>query len=231
MSSEFHTTHWSVVLTAKGDDTAAKAALATLCETYYQPVLRYIERSIHADAVQRYGGCDARDLTHDFFATLLEGEMFSNLQRERGRFRAYLLGAVKHFLSVIRKHVQANKRGGDVVHVAFPVYSGEIAITELDYDALFDRDWAQAIIDRALQQFKDMPETQSLLPWLSRELTADDRMALSASLGMSDTAIKVAVHRFRKKFRELVKGFIAETVEHPSEIDFEITRLIKALNT
>jgi len=233
MSSDFHTTHWSVVLTAKGDDTAAREALSTLCETYYQPVLRYIERSTGMDSAQRYGGRDARDLTHDFFTQLLEGEMFSQLQkRERKLFRSYLLGAVRHFLSVVRNREQADKRGGEAVFVSLQLQTSEPAAPESD-DALFDRDWAQATIDRAMQQLEavhDNTPAQALLPWLSKTLTATDRVTLSQTLNMNDTAIKVLVHRLRKKFRELVKSIIAETVEHPSEIDAELARLVKALN-
>lgn len=233
--SDFHTTHWSVVLTAKGDDTAAREALSTLCETYYQPVLRYVERQTATDAARRYGGRDARDLTHDFFARLLEGEMFVQLQkRERGLFRSYLLGAVRHFLSVVRNYEQADKRGGEITHVSLNPLTMEIAKDASD-DTLFDRDWAQTILDRAMRQLEEpcenSPEIKSLLPWLSKTLTADDRVRLSQTFGLSDTAIKVQVHRLRRKFRDLVKGLIAETVEHPSEIDAELARLVKAIHS
>ena len=219
----FHTTHWSVVLAAKGDDTKAKAALRELCELYRTPILRYIERTIRTDAHRRYGGLDAEDLTHDFLAKLLEGKMFEHLERRQGKFRTYLLGAVRHFLSHIREYESSDRRGGGIVHLS--IY-GDIA--QSNNDAMFDRDWAAATIEQAIASLGNSPETQMLLPHLTSELTAEDRIQLATELGKSEDAVKVALHRLRKKFRQNVREQIARTVESEAEVDGELDYLIRA---
>lgn len=232
-SDQFHTTHWSVVLTAKGDDTAAREALSTLCETYYQPVLRYVERQTATDSMRCYGGRDARDLTHDFFTQLLEGDMFATLRREGAPFRTDLLGAVRYFLLQIRAHESAEKRGRDFSQSDLPLESlPTTRENDMDNDAFFDRDWAQTMVKRAVASLDDPPEThvKKLLPWLTRELDAASRGRIAAELEMSDVAVKVALHRLRKRFRQTIRTQIAETVKAPSDIDAELDHLIRALN-
>jgi RNA polymerase sigma-70 factor (ECF subfamily) len=220
----YPTTHWTAVLTAKGDDTQARAALGELCETYREPILRYIEREIRTDDPHRYGGRNAEDLTHDFLARLLERKMFAHLVRREGRFRAYLLGAVRHFIANVRQRESAAKRlgrSGDIV-------PGSLAYND-DNNALFDHDWAQATVNNAIALLGDASETQTLLPYLTQELTAEDRERLANELGKTEIAVKVALHRLRKKFRQLVREQIARTVESESEIDDELDYLIRSL--
>ena len=223
----FHTTHWSVVLAAKGDNSKARAALSELCKLYREPILRYIERTIRTDASYRYGGRSAEDLTHDFLARLLEGRMFEHFQRREGRFRTYLLGAVRHFVSNIRQQESAAKRVGDGRQQTTDG-SRSCGYTETD-EAMFDRDWAKTTINRAIALLGNAPETQMLLPWLTLEMTAEDRLRLAAELGKSESAVKVALHRLRKKFRRYVRELIAHTVEFETEIDAELDYLIRAL--
>ena len=220
----FPTTHWSVVLAAKWDDTKAQAALRELCASYREPILRYVERVVQGDSSRRYGGRNEEDLTHDFLARLLEGKMFAQLQHREGRFRVYLLGAVRHFLANIRQLESAEKRGGGIVHL--PLCDD---IPQEEDDAMFDHDWAVASIDRAVAELSDSPETQTLLPWLTRELTTDDRARLAAELCKSEDAVKVALHRLRKKFRHCIREQIARTVESESEVDAELDHLIRAM--
>jgi len=229
MSFDFPTTHWSVVLTAKRDDTKARAALSELCLAYREPILRYVERVVQGDSSYRYGGRNAEDLTHDFLVKLLEGNMFARLRRLEGRFRVYLLGAVRHFLTHIRQQESAAKRGGGIVHLPL---REDILPTEADagFDAMYDHDWATATIDRAVTALGDSPETQTLLPWLTREWMPEDRARLAAELGMTDTALRVALHRLRKKFRNGIREQIARTVASESEIDAELDHLIRAMN-
>jgi len=246
MSSDFHTTHWSVVLTAKGDDTAAKAALATLCETYYQPILKSLGRIVTAGHARLYGGRDATDLTHDFFAQILEGKMFTRLKRDGAPFRVYLLGALRHFLSQLRIREAAQKRGGPGHHpeiaqstASSPVHYVSLPDEPADShgfdDAVFDRDWALAMIQRAMRLLepagdepRDIPAMR-LLPWITQEMNAKTRSQLAAELGLSDTAVKVSLHRLRKKFRHTIRVLIAETVKDASEIDAELDHLIRGL--
>lgn len=222
----FQTTHWSVVLAARGDETAAGVALRELCETYYDPVLRYVERTVAGDAPKTYGGRDARDLTHDFFSRMLEEKSLAPLRREGGRFRSYLLGAVKHFLSHVRETESRSKRGGDVRHVSLE--DDRLAVRPLE-DAAFDRDWAQSLLKNVYERLGTSLETRTLLPWLTRELDGESRRNIAGELGMTDVAVKVALHRLRKHFRETIRARIAETVENATEIDGELDHLVKAL--
>lgn len=226
--SNFHTTHWSVVLAAKGNETAAGVALRELCETYYGPVLHYIERAVSRDSVKIYGGRDAQDLTHDFFSRLLETNMFEHVSRSKGTFRSYLLGAVRHFLAKIREQESAAKRGGDFTQT---LLHDNIPDENSNEEAVFDRDWAQTTIRLTLDSLGKTPESQALLPWITREMDAAARTELSEKFGMSEVAVKVALHRLRKRFREAIRTRIAETVENPSEIDAELDYLIKILRT
>ncbi len=222
----FFTTHWSVVLTAKGDGPEADGALRKLCDLYYRPVLHFVERSVEGDARRIYGGRDAKDLTHDFFARLLERKMFESLQRDGGRFRSYLLGAVKHFLAHVRETESRIKRGGDVRLVPLP---DDQTCFEPPDDAIFDRDWAQSMLQNAYDDLGNSVEVQTFLPWITRELDGENRRMIAEKLEMTDVAVKVALHRLRKRFRETMHEKIAETVESPSEIDGELDHLIRAL--
>ena len=221
----FHTTHWSIVLAAKGDHTKAHAALSELCKIYRQPVLRYIERTIRSGTPHCYGGRSAEDLTHDFLVRLLEGKLFTHVERREGRFRAYLLKIVRHFVSSIRKQESAIKRSGDYVHV--PIHD-DIPQDE-DVVTQFDRDWARTTISRAIALLGDAQETQTLLPWLNCKMTTEDCKRLAMELGKTESATKIALYRLRKKFQQLVREQIAHTVESESEIDAELDYLIKVL--
>ena len=220
----FQTTHWSVVLAAKGDDTKAALAMRALCESYREPILRYIGRVISKDSPLRYGVRTAEDLAHDFILRLLEKNMFRQVERRECRFRTYLLSAVRHFLANVRQLESSAKRGGGIAHV--PIEADSFAS---EAEAMFDRDWAQSMVDQAVLSLGCSRETQTLLPWLTRELSAADRKRIASELGMNETAIKVSLHRLRKKFRANIREQIARTVESESQIDAELAYLVQVL--
>ena len=228
----FNTTHWSVVLAAKGDNTRAYAALSELCQSYRKPILRYIEGAVRTgDSYDghSYGGRSAEDLAHDFLVQLLEARLsgkglLEHVQQREGRFRIYLLGAVRYFLSNVRQQESATKRGGNIVHVPIPDN-----LSTTDNTTLFDREWAQTMLDRAITLLGKAQETRMLLPWLTQEMTAEESEPLAMKLGKSESAVKVALHRLRRKFRRLVREQIAHTVESEKEIDAELDHLIRAL--
>lgn len=229
-SSHFHTTHWSVVLAAKGDDTEAKAALGVLCESYRGPVLRFIRRHC---IVQRYGNQDAEDLTHDFFLRVLQGEEFRHLRQGKGRFRSYLLGAVKFFLVDQREKAAAERRGGKVRILSM---DAEIEQPRAQLDLRFDRDWAEAIVSRAVAELRneatEAGETTRfdvLRFWLSGNVTDADRDQALQTLDVSKEHFKVLVSRLRKKFREKIRTQIAQTVADEEEITTELDYLIRVL--
>ena len=223
-NATFQTTHWSVVLAAKGDDTKAAIALRMLCESYREPILRYVGRIIAKDTVNRYGVRTAEDLTHDFILQLLEKNMFRQFERRECRFRTYLLGAVQHFLANVRQRESSAKRGGGIVHI--PIEDDSCPSED---ETMFDRDWAQSMVDQAIQSLGNSRESQTLLPWLTQELSAADRTTIATALGMNETAIKVALHRLRKKFRTNIREQIARTVESESQIDDELAYLVRIL--
>jgi DNA-directed RNA polymerase specialized sigma24 family protein len=241
-ANAFRTTHWTQVLAAIGESTEAKHALRDLCEAYYGPVEAFIGR-------YRAGHDDARDLTQQFFAKLLEGNSLKGVERTRGRFRTYLLGAVKHFLSDQIDRTLAEKRGSGQSPLSLEASPGlhrseRQEHTPLDVadphgfppDAFFDRQWALAIVEKAMSvleaESQDRGETKRfevLRRWL---IPSDDGTiaALAArSLDMSDGAFKVAVHRLRKRFRQLVKDRIALSVDGPEALQGELDYLIQAL--
>jgi len=219
----FHTTHWSIVLAAKGDHSKAHAALSELCKIYREPILRYIERAIRTDYSHRYGGRNAEDLTHDFLARLLEGKLFAHVERREGGFRAYLQGAVRHFLANVRQRESAAKR-------TFSQSSADVKdIPQADDETMFDCDWARTTINRAVALLGDSQETRTLLPWLTSTITLEDRERLVKELGKTESAVKIALYRLRKKFQQHVRHIIAHTVESEAEIDAELDHLIKVL--
>ncbi len=205
MNTGFHTTHWTAILAAKED----RSALMALCETYYTPIRKFIERNVQRDQNNRYGPRDADDLTHDFLSKLLAGGMFEHLRRDRGRFRSYLLGAVAHFLGHVREKESADKRGKYVTFLHCD--PDEISISD---DSIFDRDWASAIISGATQRLKmEEANADDFLPYLTAELPGEQRRELSRKTKMSEIAVKVALHRLRKRFRQVVREQIATTLD------------------
>ena len=229
------------MLAARGSSPEAKRLLRELCETYYAPVELF---------VRRYrGGDDARDLTHEFIAKLLEGNSLVHLDRTRGRFRSYLLGAVKHFLADFQDVQRAARRGGDRDPQSLDQLTGSIAAVPshlvaiagphgFPADAFFDRHWAVAIVDQAIETLRqeavaagDQVRFDILKRWLVAPADQETTLAAAHSLNITEEALRVAVHRLRKRFREAVKSRIADTVSDPADISDELSYLISALAT
>lgn len=220
--STFHPTRWTLVLNARGKSAEAKAALSDLCAAYYMPVVSFLHREGRNEDT-------AREMAHAFFESLLAGGL-GMPDPERGRFRSYLLGALKHFLVKHRGGLLAAKRGGGAEHV--PLEDEEaMPLPGMADDVLaFDREWALALIARALArleaEYSGKPRMFAVLkPWLDG--AADGPQAEAAQvLGMSETAVKVAIHRLRTRFRELIRSEVAATVNDPLEVKEELRHLI-----
>jgi DNA-directed RNA polymerase specialized sigma24 family protein len=231
----FDTTRWSLVLAAGGDDTsAARAALATLCESYWYPLYAYIRRwGINAD--------EARDLTQGFLASLLERRDFATLRQERGRFRAFLLASLQHYLAneAARRHAQ--KRGGGIVLLPLTVddAEGRYRVEPADLETpetLYERRWALTVIDRVLAELREewnaagrTAEFDALKACLLGSTPAGGYAGIAQRLDSSEGAVKVAVHRLRRKFQARLRQEIAETVSDPGEVEDEIRYLLRAL--
>jgi RNA polymerase sigma-70 factor (ECF subfamily) len=228
-SANFAATRWTLVLQAGGRGEPAQAALADLCGAYYEPVVAFLRREGRdADT--------ARETAHAFFESVLTGGM-GNPEPGRGRFRSYLLGALKHFLANQRAANLASKRGGRAEHVPLAEESETApglplpAAPEPPPEVMFDREWAFTLIARALAALEaehaGKPEWfATLKPWLDSGGTGPQALAASR-LGLTETAVKVAIHRLRTRFRELIRNEIAATLHEPAEAADELRHLIE----
>ena len=231
----FTTTHWSLVAAAGSDEvsrTRARDALEALCRAYWYPLYAFVR-------FRGYGADDAQDLTQSFFARILEKGGLALADPGKGRFRSYLLGAMKHFLANEWHRGRAKKRGGGETVLELDAlkpearYALEPART-LDPDAGFDREWALETTARALKNLEAEMRDQGkgdLFEALRGGLTGEEppRKDTAARLGMTEGAIKVAVHRLRRRYGEALRAEIADTVADPSEIEIEMRHLLEAL--
>ncbi len=229
----FAPTRWSLIVAARdGHSHEARQALSQLCEVYWYPLYAYIRRRGHtAD--------QAQDLTQEFFARLLERDFLGAADPEKGRFRAFLLACCKNFLANEHDRAAAQKRGGRApatlsVEGAEERYRREPA-HDLTPERAFERRWALTLLDRALGRLRDEFTGRGkggvfdgLRPYLVGDRGAPQERA-AAALGMSVGAFKVAVHRMRQRYRELLREEIAQTVGGPDEVEEEIRDLFTAL--
>lgn len=234
-SRRFATTHWSLVVAAgRRSSPRSREALATLCGTYWYPLYACVR-------AQGYTPHDAQDLTQEFFARLLERNDFAAADRAKGRFRSYLSAALKHFLANARDHARARKRGSGRVPIPldFATAEGRFShepVHTITPDKAFARRWALTLLEQVLAQLREEFVVAGkgeffdrLKVFLSGEKNAVSHADIAADLKMTEGAVKVAVHRLRRRYRELLRGEIAQTVADPDEIDDEIRELFAAL--
>jgi len=233
----FETTHWSLVLQAGHvSSSGGPAALAQLCQTYWPPLYAYARRKGH-------GPHDAQDLTQDFFSRLLEDNFFSTADRAKGRFRSFLLTAFNNFLINEWVRGQAQKRGGGQVLIPLDMEgieatSGAELAHHLTPERAFERRWVLALLEKVVRRLQDEYVSAgraelfgALRGSLSGEALGKSYAEVAQRLGMSEGAVKVAVHRLRQRYRELLRAEIANTVASPDEVDDELRHLFAALGT
>jgi DNA-directed RNA polymerase specialized sigma24 family protein len=222
----FHPTRWTLVLRTRGESEEARTALSELCEAYYTPMVAFLRRDGRGDDA-------AREKTHAFFASVLAGGL-GTPDPARGRFRSYLLGALKHFLINQRDAELTAKRGGGAEHVSLAneneTFPGLPMPGVSDDTLAFDREWALALIGRALdlleREHADKAELfRTLKPWLGGGAETPQAEA-ARMLGMTETAVKVAIHRLRTRLRELIRAEVTATVNDPAEVADELRHLI-----
>ena len=232
----FTTTHWSLVSAARPDEasqTRAREALEELCRTYWYPLYAFVRS-------RGYSVVDAQDLTQAFFTRIIEKSGFASADREQGRFRSYLLGAMKHFLANEWHRARTQKRGGQVQFVEWDALDPEAryagASNQSDNpEHLFEREWALETVTGALQALRDEMETagkSDQFEALKGSLTGGDetpRKDIAARLDMSEDAVKVAIHRLRKRYRTLLRAAIAETVSNEADLNDEMSYLVEVL--
>jgi DNA-directed RNA polymerase specialized sigma24 family protein len=230
--SRFATTRWSVVLAAgEGGSAGAQEALAHLCSVYWYPIFAFVRRQGHS-------ADEAQDLTQGFFARFIEKGDISDADRERGRFRSFLLTACQHYLSNERDRTNALKRGGG--HIAIPIdvaaaeslYQRSLAHSETP-EHLYHRQWCLTLLGHVLDELRNGCAERRVFDRLSGFLTMADDAGSHADaardLGMTASAVKVAVHRLRRRYRDLLRSRIADTVESPQEIEEEMRHLLETL--
>ena len=223
------------MLEARGDSSDAKAALSDLCAAYYAPVFAFVRRNSPDENA-------ARDLTQEFFVRLLAARSLK-ADPQRGRFRSYLLASVKNFLADMRDYAHAAKRGGG--NAPMPLDAGTDASPALEVadanasspDREFDRKWALTVLDRALAALAaehvdsgERKQFEALKPWLTGDNENLSQADAARELGCSETTVKVAIHRLRKRFRELVKTEIRQTMNDPTQVADELACLMTALS-
>ncbi len=231
----FAATHWTVVLAAaRGEEPSrAAAAMTELCRTYWYPLYAFLRRRGHE-------AHEAEDLTQEFFARLLGPHFLAAVDRRKGKFRSFLLAALKHFLADQRDRAAAQKRGGGQVVLSLDRLDAETRYArepaqDLTPEKMFEKQWALSVLERVLSRLHDELVAEgkaALFEALKDTLTgagAGGYAALGGRLGMSEGAVKVAAHRLRRRYRALLREEIAQTVAGPDEVDDEIRYLLACL--
>lgn len=235
MGETFETTDWTLIRTAReGEDRDARAALARLCKAYWYPLYAFVR-------YQGYSADDAADLVQGFFALLLEKHYLEDVDPEAGRFRTFLLSSLKHFLSNERAKERALKRGGGLQTISLDSEEAERRwiyepVVEETPEDVFERRWARTVVDHALNRLRleraavgKAKEFDLLAPYLIGEEPHPPYREVAEQLDTSVGALRVAVHRLRNQFGDLLRHEIRQTVTQPAEVDDEIRHLLSAL--
>jgi RNA polymerase sigma-70 factor (ECF subfamily) len=230
----FPNTQWSVVLAARQPQSPeSAAALEAICRAYWYPLYAYVRRSGQSPP-------DAQDLTQEFFCRLLEKRWLDSADREKGKLRTFLVVALKHFLSKERRRVSAQRRGGGREHALFDTAFAESRYAadshSLAPDETFDQQWALTLLDLTINRLRDefsVAGTPGDFEVLKSCLMADrgsiDYAAVAKQLGVKEGAARVAAHRLRKRFREIYREEISQTLADGSDLDSELRHLAAAL--
>lgn len=232
-SSEFPTTRWTLVVAA-GDPhrKEARSALADLCENYWYPLYAYLRR-------RGYAADEAQDLTQEFFVRVLEGRYLDRADPEKGRFRSFILTSLKFFVADEKDRQRAHKRGGGTV-AQLEFSSGEHRYQrEPGHDEtperIFERRWALSVLDRVTERLRNefvrhgRPEHFERLKVFLLGQSDTPYAALAGEMNTSEGALKVAIHRLRKRYRDLFRQEIADTVADPAEVESELRYLAAVL--
>jgi RNA polymerase sigma-70 factor (ECF subfamily) len=235
-AGQFSTTRWSIVLLAGRElSPESEAALEKLCRAYWQPVCSFARRKGWNDE-------DAKDLTQQFFASLLERKDFCGLDPRKGKFRTFLLSAFTHFLANEYDRATAQKRGGGRMMLSLdqfpPDELGKVCpATDVAPDVVYDVRWAQAILQAALRQLKEemskagkQRQFDELKQFLTANAAGGEYAQVAQSLGVEASSTPVLVHRLRQRYRELVRAEVAQTVTSPLELEEEMRHLFAVLN-
>ena len=230
-AAQFTSTHWSIVVEAQGESPAAQKALENLCRIYWRPIYSFVQRQGTAPE-------EAEDVTQAFFADLIEHKSLTAIRREKGRFRSYLLGALKYFVADERRRAMAIKRGKG----QRPIPLEELSVDErlkmeptdpVTAEQIYERRWASTVLERVLSLLKDeyvAADNAALFDFL-KQLLPDEpgsptQADIAGQLGMTANAVRQAFHRFRQRYQSLLREEIAHTVATPGDVEDELRHLI-----
>lgn len=230
--SQFLTTRWTLVVEARGADAPrAKAALEELCRRYWLPIYAFVRRRGHSEA-------DAQDLTQSFLTELLERKSFGRADEARGRLRSFLLGALTKFLASGRARAGAQKRGGGAVVLSLDFEAAEAAYRiepshEETPERIFERNWGLTLLDRVFETLREehrangrVERFEALAAFVTGTADPGEVMRVAGELGLTESAVRVAIHRLRHRYRQLLRAEVASTVADPSDVDGELTQLL-----
>ena len=235
--AQFQTTRWSLIVRARGEGAVARAALEVLCRAYWFPLYGFARRN----GASRH---DAEDLTQAFFSHVLASDFIARAEPEKGRFRSFLLASLRNFMAKEHARESAQKRGGGVRPVDFDENAAEerFGLTagraELSPSQHFERDWALALLEQALDRLgaeqRAMGKAERferLRPLLRAGPERGDYESLAAELGMAKGTLTVTVHRLQQRYRELVRSEILQTIANADDLDDELRHLLTILQT
>lgn len=235
MSARFATTQWSQVLAARdGSDTVARQALGDLCESYWLPLYAYVRRSGHDPD-------DSRDLTQAFFVNLLEKDVLGQVDPAAGRFRSFLLAALKHFVANEHRRDRALKRGGHVQTLSLDADEAERRFryeptTRITPEEVFEHRWAMTVLELAMTrlegEWRDRDQQRQfelLRPHLAGQHPRTPFGVIAEQLEISEVAARGAMYRLRQRYGRLIREEVAETVADQDQVDEEVRRLLEVL--
>lgn len=230
----FATTHWSMVISAGANSERSREAMEILCDSYWQPLYSYVRR-------RGYSPDDAQDLTQEFFTRLLSSNRVARADQLKGRFRSFLLVAMKNFLHDEWDKTHAQKRGSGLQPCSIHLDNGERTyelepVNNVTPEQLFERRWALTLLDKVLVRLREehlvagrQEQFELLRPCLIGDRTAQPYAELAAAMGQTEGAVKSAVHRLRARYREVLRQEIANTVAIPEQVDEELQYLFQVL--
>lgn len=233
-AGRFDTTQWSLVLAAGEERSGAEHALTQLCQIYWYPLYAYVRR-------KGYQPAEAQDLTQGFFACLLEKNFLASVNPQRGRFRTFLMVALQHYIADVKRYESAKKRGGGQFLFSLDLDKAEKSfLAEPEHsetaEILFDRQWAITLLEHVLNRLKQEYENSGksqIFETLKDVLTSSGSSVRYRDLGnqleMSESAVKVTVHRLRQRFREILEAEISQTLTNPDDIQEEIHSLFDSV--
>lgn len=237
INERFLTTHWSMVIRASHDNLdIAHQAMEELCRNYWYPLYAFVRRQGHPPA-------NAEDLTQAFLAKLLKMNYLADVRREKGKFRSFLLMAIKRFIGHENERQHARKRGGHQQIVSIDQETAESRLCleadrHLEPDVYFERQWAVALLERVMLKLREEYLAtgrdklfESLQGCLVKDEAAQPYAEIAAQLKLTEPAVKMAVSRLRARYREILRAEIAETVANPEEIEDEIRHLFKLFSS